>query len=84
MLTSLIERLKSGEEVSDAAIAKLRLMRSRGEGDGEGEGMVGVSELPGVRGKSTSWKDAVMGQKGGEHEELKQLEDCESTLNSST
>lgn len=80
MLTSLIERLKSGEEVSDAAIAKMRLMRSRGDGDG----VVGVSELPGVRGKSTSWKDAIMGQKGGEHEDLKQLEDCESTLNSST
>jgi hypothetical protein len=73
VLTSLITRLKTGENVSDAEIAKMRLM-----GNSKG-GMVAMYELPNPGGgKSTSWKDAVMGQKSNEHDDLKQLEDCAS------
>jgi len=78
VLTTLITRLKSGENVSNAEIAKMRLM-----GNSQ-RGMVAMSELPAPvpgNGRSTSWKEAVMGQKSAGHDDLKQLEDYLNSLN---
>ena len=93
VLTSLIERLKAGENVSDAEVMRLKL-------EGDERGMVAMCELPGGTegggtggrlgmgesgggglGKGgTSWKETVMGRESKGHEDLKQLEECMSSL----